>query len=90
MQKSEPRCVKYLNDMISENDAQKIIDRIEAGDYAGITMEDYLQVSFLALISGDEVTVDDRIMYKGNVFSLHACITVVNPPEQVSNLRNTV
>jgi len=68
----------------------EILNAIERGEYKGITLEEYMQVSFLTLMSGEEQHIEERIMYGGNLFNLHACVSQVNPGQQVSALRNKV
>jgi hypothetical protein len=63
---------------------------IDAGKFEGISLEEYMQVSFLSLISGDEVHVEDKVVYGGNVFLLHACVSQVNPAEKVEALREVI
>lgn len=75
---------------ILPNRAEEIIKKIAEGDFKGISLEEYMQVSFLTLMTGDEQHVEEKVMYGGNVFSLHACVAQVAPGQQVSALRNTV
>lgn len=75
---------------ISQNRTEEILDAMEDGFYGGISLEEYMQVSFLMLMSGDEQHVEERIMYGGNVFELHACVGQVSPSVSVKSLRKKV
>ena len=77
--------------MISNERTQEIVKSLETGHGLDqITMEEYLQVSFLSLMSEDEVHMEETIMYGGNLFTLHACVNQVNPGQQVKALRKIV
>jgi len=87
----EPPCEKSMTVTISNERTAEIIKALETGHGLDkVTMEEYLQVSFLTLMSGDEVHSEERIMYGGNVFSLHVCVNQVAPGQQVSALRNVI
>lgn len=75
---------------ISTNRTEEVLDMVDRGDYKGISLEEYMQVSFLALMSGDESHIEEKVMYGGNLFQLHACVHQVNPGQQVEALRKVV
>lgn len=75
---------------ISPSRAEEIINKIARNDFKGISLKEYMQVSFLSLMTGEEQHIEEKVMYGGNVFSLHACVAQVAPGQQVSALRNTV
>ena len=87
MTTSPLHCNESMNITISPNRTKEVVERLEAGKLAGITMEEYLQVSFLSLMSGDEIHLEEKVMYGGNLFTLHACVSGVNPNQQVDALR---
>lgn len=75
---------------ISSNRTREILDRLEAGQIEGISLEEFMQVSFLSLMSGDEVHIEEKVMYGGNLFQLHACVNSVTPSQPISALRTKV
>ena len=75
---------------VSENRTKEILERLEAGRVEGISLKEFMEVSFLALMSGDEVHVEEEIMHGGNVFCLHACVNSVTPNQPISALRKIV
>ena len=87
---SEPLCREFMTDTISASKAQQAADGIRNGtlDFATISLEEYLQVSFLQLYHGAEVHIEQKVVYGGGVYALHACLSKVVPPAQVAELRN--
>ena len=83
-----PPCKESTNDTTFESRA--ILKAIEEGDIEGVSFAEYLQVSFLALMSGEEVHMDQKIMYGGNLYTLHACVEQINPNQQVEALRKVI
>jgi len=81
-----------MRDMTSETRAHEIIDGIDNGtlDYATVTMEEWLQVSFLSLFHGEEVHIELPIVYGGCAFHLHACVEQVVPGADVPPLRKEI
>lgn len=69
---------------------EQITKQLAANDVSGISLEEYLQVSFLELMSAEEVHVEESIMYGGNLFLLHACVSQVNPNQPVEAMRKIV
>ena len=59
-------------------------------DATKVTLAEYLQVSFLACISGDGVDVEQKMMYGGNLYTLHACATQINPNQPVTSIKREV
>ena len=49
-----------------------------------------MQVSFLKLMADDEQHLELGVMYGGNLFSMHSCVSAVHPPNKISELRNRV
>lgn len=90
MQTYEPPCDRSMNITISTVRTEQILDKIERNDFKGISLEEYLQVSFLTLMSGEEQHLEEKVVYGGNVFELHACVQQVNPNHAVSVLRKIV
>ncbi len=85
----EPLSEKSMPITISPNDFSRIRDALIAGeaDLSNITFEQYLQVSFLSLFDGLEIHNELKVIYKGNVFTLHACVNGVVPSQSVEALR---
>ena len=84
----EPPCEKSMIVTISPSRTEEIVKLLETGkDLDKISMAEYLQVSFLTLMSGTEVHTEEKIMYGGNVFQLHACVSQIAPGQRVSALR---
>ncbi len=86
----EPPCERSMTITISSNRTEEVIKAIETGHIEGVTLEEYLQVSFLSLMSGDEIHFEEAVMYGGNLITLHTCVSQVNPGQQVSALRKVV
>jgi hypothetical protein len=77
-----------MNDSISENRAEAIFNGLAEGtiDLSTITLEEYLQVSFLYLVSTEEIHIEQKVAYAGGIYNLHACVNNISPPERVDNL----
>ena len=75
--------------MVLPTRARQIVDAINDGslDYATVTLEEWLQVSFLALYHGEGVDIELPVVYGGARFLLHACVEQVVPPGDMSALR---
>ena len=74
---------------VTEQRFQEIVDGINNNtiDYATVTVQEWLEVSFLMLFHGEESHIDIKIMYGGGVYGLHSCISGVAPPEKVAGLK---
>jgi len=86
---SVPPLERSMKITISPNDYTDIHDAIIAGkaDFSKITMEQYMNIAFLSLFSGDEIHNDLRVVHKGNVYQLHACISGIVPNQPVEQLK---
>ncbi len=86
----EPLCREFMTDTISPNRLVQIRDGIEAGtiDFATVSVEEYLQVSFLMLYHGEELHIEQKVMYGGGRYNLHACVSQVVAPGSVTGLRS--
>ena len=82
---SDPLCREYMTDTISPSRTKDIAAGLEAGtlDFANVSMEEYLQVSFLMLYHGEEVHIEQKVMYGGGLYNLHACLSQVVNPGQI-------
>ena len=90
MMTSNPHSEKFIDVTISKLRTLEIIQGVEEGtiDLDKITMSEWLQVSFLAAVGdGDIVHVTQKMMYGGNLYSLHACVEQIVPNQQVSSIR---
>ena len=79
-----------MTDTISTSRAEQVIEAMATNRLEGISLEEYLQVSFLTLMSGEEQHLEEKVMYGGNLFTLHACVSAVNPGQQIEALRKIV
>lgn len=57
---------------------------------AEVTLTEYLQTSLLSMVSNDRIDIEQRVLYGGNVYTLHACVQQVDPGNQVTKVRNEV
>jgi len=89
---TSPRhCREFMTVTTLSDRTKYIIESVEAGkNLDKITVAEFIEVSFLALMSGDEVHNEQSIMYGGNMFSMHTCVSQVSPAERVDSLRNEV
>ena len=89
---SSPLCREFMTDTISPNRVVEVRDGLESGtlEFATISLEEYLQVSFLMLYHGEEVHVEQKVVYGGGVYNLHACLALVHPPSAIAELRKKV
>jgi len=83
----EPPCEESMTVTLSPSRAEEVIEKIAKNDLDGISMREYMEVSFLTLMSGEEVHVEEKVMFGGNLFTLHACVSQVKPGQKVSELR---
>lgn len=85
---SEPHSTPSTPITISPSDYVTIRDALVAGtlDYSSITLEQFLEVSFLALFEGFEIHNELRVVHKGNLYQLHACLSAVVPGQSVKAL----
>jgi len=90
MPMSSLRSKPSMKSTISPSRADEIIMMMENDDFEGISLEEYMQVSFMVLMSSGELHGEEKVMYGGNLYTLHACVSQVNPNQQVSALRNVV
>lgn len=91
MMTSPKNCSRFTSVTISESRTEEIVDGLEAGtlDYEKVTMSEWLQVSYLMLYHGQELHIDQQIVYGGCVYRLHACVEAVSPAAgSVEELRN--
>lgn len=86
----EKHSVGSMKITTSPSDFARIRDELVAGelDLESITLKEYLDVSFLSLYDGLEVNSDIRVVYQGNVYQLHTCVTGVVPASPVKELRD--
>ena len=59
-------------------------------DFTKVTVEDWMHVSFLSLFEGNVVEFDRTVEFRGGVYTLHACIDSITPPEQTETLRGQI
>jgi len=65
---------------ISQSRTEEILNKLDAGDIDGISLREFMQISYLAMVGGDEVHLEMKIIYGGNTFNMHSCVSQVNPP----------
>lgn len=82
---SKPNCTEYSSDSISLSRTEEILLGLENGtlDLTTITLAEYIQVSFLGLVSGSEVHIEQKVTYGGQVFNLHACVSEIRPMQSL-------
>ena len=85
----ETPCYEFIRSTESTNRSEEILKLIAMGDYEGISLLEYLQMSFLTLVDGEEQHLDTRIMYGGNVYGMHACTSGVSPNQPVKAIKET-
>lgn len=79
-----------MTDSISPNRVEEILKSLDSGkiDCSKVTLEEFVQVSFLQLMFGtDETHLNQKLMYGGNLFNIHVCVAQINPAEKVDSLR---
>jgi len=86
----EPPCERSMTVTISKNRTEEVLKGIETGHIEGITLQEYIQVAFLTLMSGDEQHIQEKIVDGGNVYAMHVCLESVAPNQPVVALRKTV
>ncbi len=88
--KSPPPCEKLIahTDLGPEN-CEKIREGIINGklDLTKISMATWLHVSYLELYNKQETHANQAVVYNGNVYNLHFCVTGVVPPADTAKLR---
>ena len=88
MPMSAPPCLRFTDDMESQNRVDEIRKQIARADYEGISLEEYMQVTFMDLMdSGKAEHLNTRIMYGGNVFALHSCVEQILTSQATELLR---
>ena len=87
--KSSPPCKKLTDPTeLSPEHCAKIRRGIESGaiDLCTISMATWLQVSYLALFNKEVTNGEQTIVYKGNVYNLHFCVSGIVPPSPPDKL----
>ena len=86
---SAPLCTEYMQFTISPSDSERLITGLRDGtlDLNTVSMAEYLQISFLTLMSGEEIHIEQKMVAGGNVFNLHACVSSVTPSQPMKSLR---
>lgn len=73
--------------MISTTRTNEIAQGIDDGtiDLNTVSLAEFIQVSFLCLVetNGHEVHLEKKIMYGGQVFNLHTCISEIRPMQDL-------
>ena len=54
-----------------------LINRLGHGKTRGVLLDEFMQVSFLTLMHGDTVHIEVPVVYGGQLFELHACVSKV-------------
>ncbi len=81
--KSLPPCKKLIQPTeLGPKDCEKIREGLISGkiDLHTISMATWLQVSYLALFNKQVTNGEQTIVYNGNVYNLHFCVSGVVPP----------
>ncbi len=50
------------------------------GRFGDVTVEEWLQISFLELLDSQPIDIEYSVVYGGNRFLVHACVTSVGTP----------
>ncbi len=90
---SKMLCVKSTETMESSHDFERIRDGLTDGtlDLSTISVQEWLEVSFLSMYGGEELHIDTKVISKGCVYHLHLCVQQVIPPgQQVARLKTKV
>jgi len=86
---SETHLTELTPSITSPEDACTIAEQIRDGkfDMNSISMAEWLQIAFLLLYHGELINIDQKVMYGGAMFNLHACLDSANPAEETKILR---
>ena len=76
---------------ISKNDIVAFVEGLESGkiDYSKVTVHEWMQVSFLMLVHGNELHIDQQVLYGGSVYQLHACVEKIDVASGVTEQLGT-
>ena len=88
--KSTLPCEKLIEPMeLGPEACEKIREALIKGtiDLRTISVAQWIQVSYLNLFSQKETHMQQAIVYDGNVYNLHLCVTGVVPPASPDKLR---
>lgn len=88
--KSMPPCSKSIAPMeFDPGECAKIREKIMEGtlDLRTISLAQWMHVSFLSLFNQQETHIQQTVLFQGSVYSLHACVNGVVPPEAVARLK---
>ncbi|KKL27733.1 hypothetical protein LCGC14_2382220 [marine sediment metagenome] len=89
--RSAPRCVKSIKPMeLGPEGCEKIREGLIKGtiDLTTISVAQWLHVSYLALFAQKETHMERAVVYEGNVYNLHLCVSGVMPPEATAKLKH--
>ena len=89
--KSAPLCVKSIKPMeLGPEGCEKIREGLINGtiDLTTISVAQWLHVSYLSLFAQKETHMEQAVVYEGNVYNLHLCVSGVVPPEAAEKLRD--
>lgn len=67
---------------LSANRTDKIVAMLEAGVTQGITLDEFIQTSFLCLVDAEEIHIEQRVVNGMNVYNLHACLSAIEASHQ--------
>lgn len=89
---SDPHLRRFMRSTPSKERIVEIVDGIRDNtiDYDTVSMQEWLQISFLMLFDGDEVHMELPIIYGGSTYHLHACVEQVVPPGGATPYRNKI
>ena len=85
-----PPCEKLIEPMeLGPEACEKIREALIKGtiDLRTISVAQWIQVSYLNLFSQKETHMQQAIVYDGNVYNLHLCVSGVIPPASPDKLR---
>ena len=85
MTTSKRPCETSSASTILSSRAEEIVNGLADGtlDLTTVTLAEFVQVSFLRLVSFDETHLEQTIMYGGNVFKFHACVSEIQPMQSI-------
>jgi len=83
-------CRKSLNNTeLASEDFKKLRQQFRDGtlDLTRVSVAEWLNLSFLTMFNAEQIHLEQPVLFKGSMYSMHACVSSVVPPEKTTNLR---
>lgn len=90
--KSPEPSTKSLEILVSRSECEQKLNALRNGvlDLNSISVQEWIEMSYMSLFMNQELHLDVNIVDRGNVFHLHTCVQGVVPPVPTEKLGQKV